>query len=81
MAEENRTMDWGLENVAKHLAPTLIYTFVGLAVFGVAFWIMCKVSPFSIQKEIEQDQNVALGVVMGAVILGIAIIVASCIAG
>ena len=37
--------------------------------------------PFSIMKEIEHDQNVALGVVMGAILLGLAIIVAAAIHG
>ena len=33
--------------------------------------------PFSLRKEIEEDQNVALGVVIGAVILGLAHIIAA----
>ena len=37
--------------------------------------------PFSIHKEIEEDQNTALGLVIGAMVLGIAIIVASAIGG
>jgi uncharacterized membrane protein YjfL (UPF0719 family) len=36
-------------------------------------------TPFSLRKEIEEDQNVALGVVLGAVVIGIAIIVAAAI--
>jgi uncharacterized membrane protein YjfL (UPF0719 family) len=60
---------------------TLAYTLFGLVVFGVAFWIIVKVTPFSIRKEIEEDQNTALGIVIGAVILGLAIIIASVIHG
>ncbi len=60
---------------------TLAYTLFGLIVFGVAFWIITKLVPFSIRKEIEDDQNTALAIVIGAVLLGLAIIIASTIHG
>ena len=60
---------------------TLAYTLFGLIVFGVAFWIITKLVPFSMRKEIEDDQNTALAIVIGAVLLGLAIIIASTIHG
>jgi uncharacterized membrane protein YjfL (UPF0719 family) len=60
---------------------TLAYTLFGLIVFGLAFWIITKLVPFSMRKEIEDDQNTALAIVIGAVILGLAIIIASTIHG
>ena len=60
-----------------YLLATAVYTLFGVGVFAIAFWIMARVSPFSIRKEIEEDQNVALGIVMGSVILGLALIIAS----
>jgi uncharacterized membrane protein YjfL (UPF0719 family) len=60
---------------------TLAYTVFGLVIFGVAFWLITKLVPFSIRKEIEDDQNTALAIVIGAVLLGLAIIIASTIHG
>jgi putative membrane protein len=60
---------------------TLIYTVFGLVIFGIAFWMMVKITPFSIRKEIEDDQNTALAIVIGAVILGLAIIIAAVVHG
>jgi putative membrane protein len=60
---------------------TVGYTVFGLVVFGVAFWLMVKLTPFSVRKEIEDDQNTALAIVIGAVILGLAIIIAAVIHG
>lgn len=40
-----------------------------------------KISPFSLRKELEDDQNVAIGILVGAVFLGIAVIVAAAIQG
>ena len=48
---------------------------------GLAFAIMVKVSPFSIRKEIEQDDNTALAILMGSVIIGVAHIIAASISG
>ena len=63
------------------VVATLVFSLIGLVLFALAFWIITKVSPFSIRKEIEVDQNVALGIVIGAVIIGIALIVAAAVHG
>jgi uncharacterized membrane protein YjfL (UPF0719 family) len=60
---------------------TLAYTVFGLVMFGVAFWIIVKITPFSIRKEVEEDQNTALAILIGAVMLGLAIIIAATIHG
>ncbi len=61
------------------LINTAIFVGIGLIVFAIAFLIMTKVAPFSVRKEIEEDQNTALAVLMGSIILGIAIIIAAAI--
>ena len=73
-------MDLG--SAALHMfLVTVAYTVFGLLIFGLAFWIIVKVSPFSIRKEIEVDQNTSLAILIGSVILGLAIIIASVIHG
>ena len=59
------------------LLATLAYTGIGVVVFFIAFLVMVKVIPFSVRKEIEEDQNTALAIIMGSVILGLAIIIAA----
>ena len=54
------------------VVQSLIFVGIGLIVFAIAFLLIAKVSPFSIRKEIEDDQNTALGLVLGAVIIGLA---------
>ena len=63
----------------RHLAAALAFALVGLVFFGVAFFIMVKSTPFSVRKEIEEDQNVALAILIGSVILGLSIIIAAAI--
>jgi uncharacterized membrane protein YjfL (UPF0719 family) len=69
------------QQIAKVAVVSLVFVIIGLAVFGVAFFLITKLAPFSIRKEIEDDQNTALGIVIGAVIIGLALIIAAAIGG
>ena len=40
-----------------------------------------KVTPFSLQKEIEHDQNTALGIILGSIVIGMALIISAAIHG
>lgn len=69
------------EDLAGVLVTTAIFTIFGLIVFAIAFAIIGKATPFSIRKELEEDHNTALAIVIGAVIIGIALIIAAAIQG
>ncbi|HUJ58271.1 MAG TPA: DUF350 domain-containing protein [Kofleriaceae bacterium] len=58
-----------------------VFAGIGLAVFAIAFWIMTKIAPFSVKKEIEDDQNTALAIIMAGVIIGVSLIIAAAITG
>ena len=55
------------------------YVLVGILFFALAFVVIDKVTPFSVRKEIEEDQNTSLAILIGSVILGIAVIIAAAI--
>ena len=65
----------------KVFLSTVAYTIFGLVVFGVAFWAIVKLSPFSIRKEFEEDHNVAVAILVGAVIIGLAMIISAALHG
>ena len=70
-----------LDALLETIVTTLVFVFIGLIFFALAFGILGKATPFSIRKEIEEDQNTALGIVIGAVLIGISIIIAAAISG
>ena len=70
-------MNWG--SILSGVIDTAIFSLVGIVMMAIGFFLICFVTPFSIKKEIEDDQNTALGIIIGAVILGISIIIASVI--
>jgi uncharacterized membrane protein YjfL (UPF0719 family) len=70
-----------LDNMGDAAVSSAVFAGIGLAVFGIAFWVMTKVAPFSVKKEIEDDQNVALAVIMAGVIIGVSLIISAAISG
>lgn len=60
---------------------SLIYSLIGLAVFVAGFYVIRLILPYDVHKEIETDQNTALGIVIGSFIIGLAIIIAAAISG
>lgn len=69
------------DELAEAAIATLIFVVIGLVFFGVAYLILHLIMPFSIRKEIEVDQNTSLGIIIGAMLIGIAIIIAAAIMG
>jgi putative membrane protein len=58
---------------------TIFYTALGVAMMALCWWVITRIAPFPLVKEIEQDQNVALAVLIGAVFISLAIIIAAVI--
>jgi uncharacterized membrane protein YjfL (UPF0719 family) len=61
------------------LLSTLAYAGVGIALFALTFWLCAVIAPFSIRKEIEEDQNTALAILIGSVFIGISLIIGAAI--
>jgi putative membrane protein len=65
----------------RHLVAAVVFSIVGIVVLAISFWIMERLTPFSLTKEIEEDQNIALGIIVGSITIGISIIIAAAILG
>ena len=70
-----------LEELWTVLESTVIFVALGLIVFAIAFVIVVLVAPFSVKKEIEEDQNMSLAIIIGAIIIGVAMIISAAIQG
>ena len=69
------------ETFIKPLIASVVYSLLGMGVFALGFLVIRWVCPFSLRKEIEEDQNTALAIVIGSVLLGLGIIIAAAIHG
>lgn len=68
-----------VDQLLEVVVTTLIFVFIGVVLFAITYGILGLLYP--IKKEIEEDQNMALGIVIGAIMIGIAIIIAAAIQG
>ena len=62
------------------LIPTAVYFIVGCLMFGAVILVIEMLTPFSIRKELEEDQNVAIAVLMGSGLIALSIVLAAAIA-
>lgn len=69
------------EHLSQSLLAAVLFSVIGIAVFAAAFVVVAKVVPFSLRKEIEEDQNTALGIVLGSIILGLSLIISAAVHG
>jgi len=68
-----------LDQLTEILVTTLIFVVIGLLLFTAAYFVLSRI--FDIRHEIEKDQNTALGIIIGAIMIGISIIIAAAIHG
>ncbi len=68
-----------LQVLLKHLVAAFVFATLGLTVLTIWFWLIVKFAPFSVVREIEQDQNTALGIIIGSIIIGVSLIIAAAI--
>jgi putative membrane protein len=66
-------------NSLSNLLASVGYSAVGIVIFIVAYKVMERVLPFDVDKELAEDQNTAVGVLLGCIMLGLAIIIAASI--
>jgi putative membrane protein len=67
--------------MGQSILASLIFVGIGIVVFLLAFLLITKITPFSIRKEIEEDQNTSLAIVIASVMIGLSIIIAAAIHG
>ncbi|CRL12088.1 DUF350 domain-containing protein [Phaeobacter italicus] len=72
-------MDYFAAVQLAEIISTVVYTFVGVSLMWIVWKVLDWMTPFPILKEIEQDQNVALAIVIGFLFVAISIIIAAVI--
>jgi uncharacterized membrane protein YjfL (UPF0719 family) len=68
-----------IDQLLEVVVTALVFVFIGVVFFAVTYAVLGLIFP--IKKEIEEDQNTALGIVIGSIMIGVAIIIAGAIGG
>ena len=61
------------------VVSAVVFAFLGILVFTLAFVVMDKVTPYHLWKEIVQEHNMALAILVGAMSIGVSIIIAAAV--
>tara|TARA_B100001971_G_C18268000_1_gene596022 strand:+ start:19545 stop:19763 length:219 start_codon:yes stop_codon:yes gene_type:complete len=70
----------GLINITNILS-VIIYSLIGCVVFALAFKVLDILTPNDMWTEILEEHNNALAIIIGAVAIGLAIIISAAIRG
>ena len=65
----------------KYILASVLYSFIGVIILLIAFWLVDKFTPENTWKEIVQNKNMALAIVTAAFIIAIGMIISSAIHG
>ncbi len=57
----------------------LVFALLGIVIFVATFVVIDKVTPFHLWNEIVREKNVALAVLLGAMSIGLCIIIAAAV--
>jgi len=70
-----------LDTLWHGLIGALVFSLLGLVIFVAGFFVVRLIMPFDVHKELEVDQNTAVGLVVSSFILGLAFIIGMAIHG
>ena len=62
-----------------YLVNALVYSVLGIIIFVAAFALLDKLTPYDLWREICENKNTALAIMIGAMSIGICIIIASAV--
>lgn len=62
-----------------YLLNAIVYSLLGIVIFSLAFVVIDRLTPYDLWKEICVNRNVALAIVIGAISIGMCIIIAAAV--
>ncbi|HTS36092.1 MAG TPA: DUF350 domain-containing protein [Candidatus Solibacter sp.] len=63
----------------NNVVNAVLYAAIGIVIFAGAFLVIDKLTPYNLWKEIVQEHNTALAILLGAMSLGICVIIAAAV--
>ncbi|MBS1803644.1 MAG: DUF350 domain-containing protein [Acidobacteria bacterium] len=63
----------------NNVVNAIVYAGIGIVIFGGAFLVLDKITPYNLWKEIVQEHNLALAILLGAMSLGLCVIIAAAV--
>ncbi len=65
--------------VLSEVVATVFYVLLGMVLLGISWKAIEWLTPFSLRKEIEDDQNLAIAVLIGSLFISISLLIGAVI--
>ena len=62
-----------------YLLNAIVYSILGIIIFVLAFIVVDKMTPYDLWREICENRNTALAIMVGAMSIGVCIIIAAAV--
>lgn len=62
-----------------YLLNAIVYALLGIVIFIVSFAVVDKLTPYALWEEIVEKNNVALAILVGAMSIGMCMIIAAAV--
>ncbi|MEQ1948033.1 MAG: DUF350 domain-containing protein [Bryobacteraceae bacterium] len=62
-----------------NILDAVLYACLGIVILAVSFIVLDKMTPYDLWKEIVQEHNMALAILISACLIGISIIIAAAV--
>ena len=66
-------------DIVQNIRAALVFALIGIVVFVGAFVVIDKMTPYDLWKEIVEEKNLALAILVGAMSIGLCIIIAAAV--
>jgi putative membrane protein len=66
-------------DIVQNIRAAIVFALIGIVVFVGAFVLIDKMTPYDLWKEIVEEKNLALAVLVGAMSIGLCIIIAAAV--
>lgn len=68
-----------MNDLLTNLGAAAVYALLGIILFALAFFAIERMTPGTLWRELIDEHNTALAVVVGAMAIGVSIIIAAAI--
>ncbi len=68
-----------MSDLLRNVLAATLFAVLGIAIFALSFVVLDRMTPYNLWKEIIEEKNVALAVLLGAASIGICVIIAAAV--
>ena len=74
-------MNLDIGHILSLAVASIVYAVIGLVAFLVCFFVVDKLTPGDLWKELVENKNTAVAIFFGFLALGMSLIIAACLHG